>query len=66
MPLEIAAVAATALACVTLVPRAGLLGAASAAGFGLLVQVIGQAWVLGGILRRPRPALLELLKARVV
>jgi hypothetical protein len=52
MPLEIVAVAATALACVMLVPRAGL-----------LVQVMGQVWLLGSILRRPRPALLELLKS---
>ena len=63
-PLEIAAVTATALACVALVPRAGLPGAACAAGFGCLVHITGQLWVLHSILRRPRkPALLALLKA---
>jgi hypothetical protein len=62
MPLEIIAVAFTALACVALVPRTGVLGAASAAGFGLLVQVVGQMWMLGNIVRRPRLALMELLK----
>ncbi len=64
MPLEIVAVAATALACVVLVPRAGLLGAACAAGFGSLVQITGQLLVLRSILRQThRPALLALLKA---
>jgi hypothetical protein len=64
MPLEIAAVAATSLACVALVPRAGLLGAAGAAGFGCLVRITGQLWLLRSILLRPRqPALLALLKA---
>jgi hypothetical protein len=63
MPLEILAVAVTALACVALVPRAGLLGAASAVGLGFLVQAIGQVCVLGTLLRHPRPALLELLQS---
>ena len=62
-PLEIAAVAANSLACIALVPRTGLAGAALAAGLGALIQVIGEVWVLRSILRRPRkPVLLALLK----
>jgi len=64
MPLEIAAAAATSLACVALVPQAGLLGAAGAAGLGSLIRVSGQLWVLRSILRSPRkPALVALLNA---
>lgn len=63
IPLEILAVAATSLACVAMVPRAGLLGAASAASLGFLVQMLGQVCVLNSMLRHPRPALLEMLRS---
>ncbi len=66
LPLEIAAVAATSLACVVLMPRVGILGAAFACGCGYLVQITGQAWVLRSIVRRPRPVLMRLLKDPVI
>ncbi len=67
MPLEIFAVAASSLACVALVPKSGLQGAACAAGFGGFVRITGQLCVLRSILRRPRrSALLALLKAPLV
>jgi hypothetical protein len=46
MPIEITAIAATSLACVALVPKAGLLGAACAAGVGVVVRITGQLCVL--------------------
>jgi O-antigen/teichoic acid export membrane protein len=53
MPLQIAAVAGTSLACLLLVPRWGLLGAATGIGTGFLVQILGELWVLRSILREP-------------
>jgi O-antigen/teichoic acid export membrane protein len=54
MPLQIAAVAGTSFACLALVPRIGLLGAALAVGFGFLVQIAGELWVLRSILQHAR------------
>jgi O-antigen/teichoic acid export membrane protein len=53
MPLQIAAVGGTSVACLLLVPRFGLLGAAIAIGVGFLVQIMGELWVLRSILQRP-------------
>jgi O-antigen/teichoic acid export membrane protein len=54
MPLQIASVAGTSLACLLLVPRLGLLGAAIAIGTGFVVQIIGELWVLRSILKDSR------------
>jgi O-antigen/teichoic acid export membrane protein len=63
VPLEIAAVAASSVASVLLIPRVGLEGAAMAAGFGFLAQIAGQMCILRSILRHPRkPVLRALLK----
>ncbi len=67
LPLEIAGVAATSLACVALVPKVGIPGAAFAAGFGFLIRITGQLWILRCVLRHPRqPVLLALLKEPLV
>lgn len=64
MAIEIVSIAATSLACVVLISRAGLPGVACALGAGSLVQVALQLCVLRSILRRPRHlALLALLNA---
>jgi O-antigen/teichoic acid export membrane protein len=61
--IDITAIASTSLACVMLVSRLGIPGAAFATGFGVLVRITGQMWVLRSILRQPRkPVLLALLK----
>ncbi len=54
MPLQLASVAGTSLACFALVPRLGLLGAAVAIGAGFMVQITGELWVLRSILKAPR------------
>jgi O-antigen/teichoic acid export membrane protein len=51
MPLQIASVAGTSLACFALIPRWGLLGAAAGVGAGFAVQLLGELWVLRSILR---------------
>jgi O-antigen/teichoic acid export membrane protein len=51
-PLWIAMLATTAAACVVLVPRHGLVGAALGAGAGYVVQCAGAAWLLARALRR--------------
>jgi O-antigen/teichoic acid export membrane protein len=56
MPLQVATVASTSLACLLLVPRFGLQGAATAIGIGYLVQILGELWVLRSILKDPRNA----------
>jgi O-antigen/teichoic acid export membrane protein len=57
MPIQIASIAGSSLACVVLIPRCGLLGAALAIGLGFLVQIAGELWVLRSILQHPRQAL---------
>jgi O-antigen/teichoic acid export membrane protein len=54
MPLQIAAVSGTSLACLILVVRWGLMGAAVGIGTGFLVQILGELWVLRSILRESR------------
>jgi O-antigen/teichoic acid export membrane protein len=54
MPLQLAAVAGTSAACLTLVPRWGLMGAAIGIGAGFLVQILGELWVLRSILKDSR------------
>jgi len=63
IPLEVADVAVTSLACLFLVPLVGLPGAAFAAGLGQLIRIGGQLWIMQSLLSHPRkPVLLALLK----
>jgi hypothetical protein len=64
--LAMTAITVTSLACVALVPRIGMIGAALAAGLGAAVQTAGQMWLARSILRHPRRVvLLALLKEPV-
>lgn len=54
MPIQVASIAGSSLACVFLIPRWGLLGAAMAIGLGFAVQIAGELWVLRSILQAPR------------
>ncbi|HEY3839051.1 MAG TPA: hypothetical protein VGL72_20900 [Bryobacteraceae bacterium] len=64
--IAIIAIALTALACVALVPRVGILGAAYALGLGGMAQVIGQLWLVRSVARKPRKrVLLDLLRQPV-
>jgi O-antigen/teichoic acid export membrane protein len=54
MPLQLACLAATALASFVLVPRIGLTGAALSVGIGSLVQMLGEAWILRQVLAEMR------------
>jgi len=63
IPLEMADVAVTSLACLYLVPRVGLPGAAFAVGLGQLTRIGGQLYIMHSLLRHPRKSvLLDLLK----
>jgi O-antigen/teichoic acid export membrane protein len=54
MPIQVASIAGSSLACVVLIPRCGLLGAAIAIGLGFAVQIAGELWVLRSLLQAPR------------
>lgn len=67
LPFEILSIAGVSLACVWLVPKFGLLGAACAVGYGAAIRVGGDICLLRSQARRPRgAALLALLKTPLV
>jgi O-antigen/teichoic acid export membrane protein len=59
MPIQIVSIAGSSLACLTLIPRCGLLGAAIAIGLGFAIQIAGELWVLRSLLQSPRAVALH-------